>query len=121
MDKKDIQKLIPTIFYYILSLIGIILLIIGAFNSIHFALGSTLYDKYPLRYNDESRCFFPPNDVSPQQVVQSRQECYANLESERIHTKYDDMEKSISFIIIGIAVYGLNFYFSKRMKDKKTK
>lgn len=116
MDKKHLERLIPTIFYYLLNLIAIALLIIGAFNTIHFVIGSTIYDKYPLKYNDESRCSFAPGDVSSKQLILSKQECLSNLELERIHTRLDDMEKSISFILIGAAVLGLNYYFKKRSK-----
>ena len=118
------QKLIPTIYFYLLSAIGMMLLIMGLFNSVHYIVGITAYDKYPLRYGAESRCEFIPKMVPDinQQSVQSekeqKDECLKNLEKERINTKIDDLEKSIAFTIIGILIFGIHFYFAR--KEKKS-
>jgi len=114
------HKLIPTIYFYILSLVGMVLLIIGLFTTVHYIVGVSAYPKYPLPYGNESRCtmMFVPDEkssVSPEQV---KNDCLKDLEGERVITKANDLEKSISFTLIGLAVFGIHFYFAR--KTKKT-
>lgn len=117
------QRLIPTIYFYLLSAIGMVLLIIGLFNSVHFVTGITSYDKYPLRQGAESRCDYMPKvvpvegskDVQPD--VNSKEDCLKSLEKERGITKADDLEKSISFTAIGLLVFLTHFYFARKQKS----
>lgn len=113
------QKLIPTIYFYLLSAIGIVLFIIGIFNSFHYVVGITAYDKYPLGYN-ETRCdYIAPavaTDGATKPVTeQSKKDCLDSLEIERKNKKIDDLEKSVSFTIIGLLVFGFHFYFSRKL------
>lgn len=114
------QKLIPTIYFYVLSAIGMVLFIIGLFNSIHYIVGITAYDKYPLRYGAESRCDYMPR-VAPiegsddiRSDTNAKEDCLKSLEKERETTKADDLEKSLAFTIIGFMVFGTHFYFVRR-------
>ncbi len=116
------QKLIPTIYFYLLSAIGMVLLIIGLFNSVHFITGITAYDKYPLRNGSESRCDYMPTVPAPVEgqkpivVDNAKGDCLKSLEKERQTTKADDLEKSISFTAIGLLVFGIHFYFARKQK-----
>lgn len=117
------QKLIPTIYFYLLSAIGMVLLIIGLFNSVHFITGVTAYDKYPLGYAPESRCEYMPIPVSNGETKatkgtdETKENCLKNVEVERQHKKADDLEKSISFTVIGLLVFGIHFYLARRQRN----
>lgn len=117
------QKLIPTIYFYLLSAIGMVLLIIGLFNSVHYVAGITSYDKYPLRFGAESRCEYLPKAVpvenakDTQSDVNAKEYCLKSLEKERQTTKADDLEKSVSFTAIGLLVFGIHFYFARKQKS----
>ncbi|HLL60666.1 MAG TPA: hypothetical protein VK338_03030, partial [Candidatus Nitrosocosmicus sp.] len=102
----------------VLSLVGMILLIIGVFNTIHFIMGNTLHEKYPLRYGNETRCTFQPSGEKGQEQP-SRDTCLQDLELERINTKSEDLEKSISFSMIGLLVFSIHFYFARKAKKSE--
>ncbi len=119
------QKLIPTIYFYVLSAVGVVLFIIGLFNSIHYIVGITVYDKYPLGYSPESRCEYIPKPVLPEGQTQpaisdkeaekkAKEECLKSVETERQNKKVDDLEKSIAFSTIGLLVFAIHFYFARR-------
>lgn len=116
------QRLIPTIYFYLLSAIGMVLLIIGLFSSVHFITGIISYDKYPLRYGAESRCEYMPKaiPVEGRKDIQSdadtKLDCLKSLEKERATTKAGDLEKSISFTSIGLLVFAIHFYFARKQK-----
>jgi len=108
------HKLIPTIYFYVVSLIGLVLLIIGIFSSIHFLVGITAYDKYPLGYSAETRCIAPAPEKGQPQVNPSYNQCLQEVEQDRMSRKADDMEKSISFTLVGLIVFGIHFYFARK-------
>lgn len=121
------QKLIPTIYSYVLSAVGMGLFIFGLFNSAHYIVGITAYDKYPLRYGgEESRCFYMPRAILPEGAVQEesnldverkqKAECLKSIEVERKNTKASDLEKSITFTGIGILVFSTHFYFARKQR-----
>ncbi|MEK7518284.1 MAG: hypothetical protein AAB583_07115 [Patescibacteria group bacterium] len=129
------QRLIPTIYFYVLSAVGMVLFIIGLFNSIHYVVGVTAYDKYPLGYAPESRCEYMPKAVLPEGQTQptksdkeaeqkgkaefdsAKEECLKSVETERQNKKVDDLEKSLAFTIIGLLVFGSHFYFARRRTE----
>ena len=120
------QRLIPTIYFYLLSAIGMVLLIIGLFNSVHFITGISSYDKYPLRQGAESRCDYMPVPVSidgtkekvaTKEKDETKENCLKSLEKERANTKADDLEKSISFTAIGLLVFLTHFHFARKQKS----
>ncbi len=98
-----------------------VLLIIGLFTAIHFIVGTTMYPKYPLQYGNESRCSLQmvPVDqksaVTPEKV---RNDCLKDVENERSITKANDLEKSISFTLIGLAVFGIHFCFARKTRKE---
>ena len=120
------QKLIPTIYFYVLSAVGMVLFIIGLFNSIHYVVGITAYDKYPLGYAPESRCEYMPKAALPEGQQQTssdkeaekkaKDECLKSVETERQNKKVDDLEKSLAFTIIGLLVFSTHFYFARKQK-----
>jgi len=117
------QKLIPTIYFYLLSAVGVVLFIIGIFNSFHYVVGITAYDKYPLGY-PENRCDYVAAPVATDGATkpvteQSKKDCLLSLDQERQNKKIDDLEKSISFTTIGLLVFAFHFYFSKKLSNRQ--
>src|SRR3989344_2313626 len=117
------QKLIPTIYFYVLSAVGMVLFIIGLFNSVHYVVGITSYDKYPLRYGAESRCDYMPKAALPmgestdaQVDERAKEDCLKSVEKERETTKADDLEKSLAFTVIGFLVFSTHFYFARKQR-----
>lgn len=120
------QKLIPTIYFYVLSAVGMVLFIIGLFNSVHYVVGITSYDKYPLGYGPDSRCeYMMPKPVLPEGQAQptasdkeaeekAKEDCLKTVDKERQDKKVDDLEKSIAFTAIGLLVFVIHFYFARR-------
>lgn len=113
------QKLIPTIYFYVVSLIGLVLLIIGIFAGVHFVVGVTAYNKYPLDYAPETRCSIPvapapEGKTAAQLQISSQDECLKSVEKERATKKAADLEKALSFTLIGMLVFGIHFYYARR-------
>ncbi len=117
------QKLIPTIYFYLLSAVGIVLLIIGVFNAFHYVVGLTAYEKYPLKYGNESRCQYmsvPAKEIGVEtsgdsvEQEQAKKDCLNSLEAERKNTKIDDFEKAIAFTVVGLVVFTVHFYFARK-------
>lgn len=108
------QRLVSSIYFYLLSLIGIVLLIIGIFASVHYVVGITAYDKYPLQYDTVARCSVPatPDKTS----ITTSQSCLQDIEVERKKTKIADLEKALSFSIIGLIVFCIHFPLALRQK-----
>lgn len=122
------QKLIPTIYFYVLSLIGFILLIIGIFASIHYVVNVTQYAKYPLGYDGPQRCAMTPGTMqspaSPENEITkpvleqtSREDCLKGIEQERKQLQVTDLEKAISFTLIGLIVFGIHFYYARKKTE----
>jgi hypothetical protein len=57
-----------------------------------------------------------PDDKSSVTPEQVRDACLKDLEAERVIAKANDLEKSISFTLIGLAVFGIHFYFARKTK-----
>lgn len=115
------NKLIPAIYFYLLSFIGIIILIIGIFADIHFITGIAVYNKYPLPGGMENQCMYsapqPPLGKTGMPVINDQYNiCIRNLENQRITTKKQDLEKALSFTLIGLFVFGIHFYFARKQK-----
>lgn len=111
------HKLIPTIYFYIVSLIGLVLLIIGIFSSIHYIVNVIQFPTYPLGYGVAERCQTPlpvPTKGETQPTVTSNQDCMKEVQEERQQLKTQDLEKALSFTLIGAVVFGIHFYFARK-------
>lgn len=109
------QKLIPIIYYYLLSAVGMVLIIIGLFNTFNYVTGVTIYEKYPLNYGNETRCDYMPSVIKEENISQpTREDCLQGLEAERKKTQADDLKNAIAFTSIGILVFSLHFYFARK-------
>ena len=118
-----LKQSIPTIYFYLLSAVGMVLLIIGLFKTTHFLSGVMFFDKYPLQSYSETRCENMPQPVTENGKTLPLQKetmdlCLKSLEKERLATKQNDLEQSISFTIIGLLVFSTHFYFARKPQGK---
>lgn len=118
VSTESIQKIIPTIYFYVLSTAGMVLIIIGIFNATHFVVGTTVYERYPLRYGTTfERCEMRAQPVDPAMQKGepfSKEACLKSLEEERMQKKAEDIENALSFTFIGLFVFLTHFYFARK-------
>ena len=114
------HKTIPLLYFYTVSLIGFVLLIIGIFSSIHYFVNISSYTDYPLGYIPETRCApmqappqVVPGKIDTTQTQQSYLDCIKNIQAERQILKTKDAEKALSFTIIGLLVFGIHFAYAR--------
>jgi hypothetical protein len=115
-------KLIPSIYFYVVSLIGLILLIIGVFSDVHYFVNVSSGSVYPLPYSGPERCVVPVPAISGAPEKQTPdaqkvyQDCLKSVEEERRTTQRNDLEKALSYTIVGAIVFGIHFYFARKQK-----
>lgn len=115
------QKTIPLLYFYIVSLIGFILFIIGIFSSVNYFVNIFAYDRYPLGYNPETRCApmqAPTQAMLPAKIdaglsQQSYRDCIKSVQDERQQRKVQDAEIALSFTIIGLLIFGVHFSYAR--------
>lgn len=113
-------RIISIIYFYLISAISIILLVIGTYNTITFIVNSTFYDKYPLPYTDQCEFYPAPEKTTPlpsgenpqiqtEQLKQQQDACQKRIEDERQKRKVEDIKNAITFLLIGGVLFGLHF------------
>lgn len=128
-------RLISLIYFYLVSIIGIILLIIGLYNAVSFGVNSIVYDKYPLRYAGGEDCSYlvqstaparpvtitDPTTASPSAEEQADQKaaCERRVEAERKQHQVDNIKDGIFFTLVGIILIGLHFPVALRRSTEK--
>jgi hypothetical protein len=125
-------KTIATIYFYILSLIGVGLIVIGVFNIVNLIVNLTQYDKYPLKYGVDN-CDLYPQDFrgvpvtkpmedesvmlatpSAEEATKQKQICQTHADAERKQHLVDDIKNSIAFPIVGLILFLLHFPQAKK-------
>jgi hypothetical protein len=126
-------KLISLIYFYLVSIIGIILLIAGLYNAVSFAVNSVVYDEYPLRYAGNEDCSYltqtapakpmPATDtlasISAEEQQTQKAACERRVEAERKQHQVDDIKNGIYFTLIGIILLALHFPVALRRSADK--
>lgn len=124
-------RVISLIYFYLVSIIGIVLLIVGTYNTVTFVVNTTQFDKYPLQYGGEDRCAYTtlpqtvPDksatepSVDKKALEEQRKTCLQTLEMERKQHKVNNLKDAITFSLIGIALIGSHLTLGlRRSKDK---
>ena len=129
-------RLISLIYFYLVSIIGLILLIIGIYNIVTFTVNSIQYDKYPLRYAGNEECGYYSREaipakpiegnsiaptLSPEEVENQRKACEVRVERERKQQKVDDMKNSIYFTLTGVILLAIHLPIALRKSSEKEK
>lgn len=126
-----IGKLITLIYFYLISAISIILIIIGIYSTVTFALNTTQYETYPLRYFSED-CdnaylmkVAPPgtngneSSTSAQEQERFKKECLTRQELQRKQNRIEDLRNSIVFTVVGLVLFIIHFPTARRIAQEK--
>jgi thiol:disulfide interchange protein len=128
-------KHIAIIYFYLISTISIILMVIGIFNTVGFILNTTQYDEYPIPYRfddcENPGMFYPersmraPLDPTVAQASMSAEEmqkqkvrCERQLEQERKQRKLDDIKNAFTFTFVGVALFLIHFPQARKMSKE---
>ena len=126
-------KTISIIYFYLVSIIGLVLLVIGIFHAVTFGVNNFVYDKYPLRYGGLDRCeegydITKPTRIdipqmvatpSAQEIERQKKLCLQNQEIERQQHKVDDIKNALTFILVGALLFGIHFPIALRRSREK--
>lgn len=125
-------KLISLIYFYLVSIIGIIMLIAGLYNGVSYVVNITQYDKYPLQYGNED-CTYLSQSAPPKAVVGTdslaslsaeeqklqKAACEQRVELERKQHKVNNIKDAIFFTLVGIILLALHFPVAIRRSGEK--
>lgn len=127
-------RLISLIYFYLISVIGLILLIIGLYNSISYVVNITQYDIYPLRYAGSENCDYLTQTVpvktlpseketspSSQEAERQKKDCVKRVGTERKQTKVNDLKNSLYFTFVGALLLGIHLPIALRKSSEKNK
>jgi ABC-type Na+ efflux pump permease subunit len=127
-------KLISIVYFYLISAIALVLLVIGVFHSVSFLVNITQYDQYPLRFGGIDRCGTYPQPAPYKETLptppsasasageqnQQQEQCEKSLVEERHQHKVDDLKNALTFSLIGLLLFGLHFPIAlKRSRETK--
>ncbi len=126
-----VGKLIGIIYFYFISVISIILMIIGVFAVVNYFVNTSQYEKYPLKYGNEvcdttSALNYEPVKMSngtteTVKVDEVKQKilCEKRMEMERKKTKLEDIKNAITFPLVGIILFLIHFPQARKLSREK--
>lgn len=123
-------RVVTLLYFYLVSIIAIILLIIGIYNAVTFVVNSTQYDQYPLNYGGIERCDYQQPQKAPgamettasmsaQDAKDQYQRCLDGLELERKTHRVNDMKNAFAFTIIGLILFLIHFPIALRKSNER--
>jgi hypothetical protein len=123
-------KQISLIYFYLVSIIGIVLLVVGIYNVVTYTINVTQYDNYPLRYQETDCDVNPyqfggptpykpngePTPASPSAENVSAQvaSCKKQQALLRKQQQFDDLRSSIVFTGAGLVLFIIHFYMARK-------
>ncbi len=122
-------KTISQIYFYVISAISLIFIIIGVYNAVTFMVNVSQFEKYPLNFGGEDRCSYitmpqpvvdPKSQASISKEEQKKQNemCLSQLELERKQHKVNDIKNAITFTLLGVILFSIHFPIAlKRSKN----
>jgi hypothetical protein len=123
-EKKDFGKFLKTLYFYLFSSIGLILVIIGVFQISDFAVRKYLLPKYNLGY-EENRCDYLTQPAMPAKeeaaptesdLKEQAKKCEEKLEEYRKYKEVTDFARGISFIVVGGIVFAFHFRQTRKQE-----
>lgn len=115
-QKRSFAELIKSIYLYLFTAIGLILIIVGIFQLSNYVINIAVFEKYQLGY-EENRCDYMTQPVAveagkaaPDPALQQKQkdECIKTLEEFRRYKKITDGARAITFLIVGGGVFAFH-------------
>ena len=124
-------RLIGLIYFYVISAVSLMLIVIGIFSTVNYVINVTQYDKYPLNYYQENcetgefayaKPFNPDGpsaSMSAEERVQYRKNCEERVAFERKHREIEDLKNAITFSLVGLVLFTIHFKVARRISNDK--
>lgn len=125
-QKRSFAELIKTIYFYLFSAIGLILVIVGIFQTSEYVVKKFFLPKYDLGYGESCDYFgkIIPAPIDGRQVAttsaeeqkmldQQKKDCLTRIEEQRAVRQVTDLARAITFIIVGSVVFIFHFRRTK--------
>lgn len=116
-QKRSFGDLIKSIYLYLFTAVGLILIIVGIFQLSNYVINITVFEKYQLGY-EENRCDYLVQPVAveagktaavdPKLQKEQREKCLTTLEEFRRYKKITDGARAITFLVVGGAVFAFH-------------
>ncbi len=123
-EKRPFVELIRSIYLYLFTAVGLILIIVGIFQISNYIIKITAFDKYQLGY-EESKCDYITEPVALDQKSVSTEEaklkndkCLQGLEELRRYKKITDGARAITFLLVGGGVFWFHLTRSNLLSKK---
>lgn len=121
-------KIIALIYFYLISAGALILIVIGVFTSVSYAVNTTQFKEYPLPYYENCDMRFnsmvpaPAGEasMSAEEEQKAQQTCEQNLEQRRVQQKVDDLKGAITFSLVGLILFGIHFPLARKYTNSKS-
>ena len=130
-----VGRLIGLIYFYLVSVIALILLVIGIHSSVTFVLNITQYDQYPPRYIGEdcgsisSPYYKSPYGIDPavpnqatlsaEEKAEMKKQCETRVDFERKQHKLEDIRNAIVFTLVGAVLFLIHFPQARKLSQEK--
>ncbi len=121
-------KHISLIYFYLVSIIALIILTFGVYHSITLTLNLTQFEKYPLLYSNEDCEFNPlynpkgpyPSEIAPaatptpDELARQKIACENRVEQERKQRRLDDIRNAATFSVVGLLLFLTHFSLARK-------
>src|SRR3989338_7146578 len=108
-------------YFYLVSAISLVVLVIGIFHTVTFIVNSTMYEKYPLRWGGVDNCEDSPYSFakpimpaeekwatsSAEEKEKALEVCRKNQEQERRQHRVEDIKNAVTFSLVGILLFSI--------------
>lgn len=112
--KRSFSDLIKSIYLYLFTAVGLVLIIVGVFQLSNYIIKITVFEKYNLGY-EETRCDYLPQSVAPGEdktatgtAKTEKEKCEKTTEELRKFKKVTDGARAVTFLLVGGAVFAFH-------------
>jgi hypothetical protein len=114
------KEIIRTIYLYLFSLIGLVLIIIGCVNLVNLGLKSFVFKQADeiIIYPRQSINLETQEEISEEKIIQAQEEELAYRTQELVSRKQRSAANAVAMIIVGLPLY---LYHWKSVQSTKEK
>ena len=128
-EKRSFAELIKSIYLYLFTAIGLILIIVGIFQTSNYVINLIAFDNYQLGY-EENRCDYVTQPIAveagktpvqdPTLQKEQKDKCLKTLEEFRRYKKITDGARAITFLIVGGGVFAFHLTRTNILSKRDT-
>lgn len=110
---------IRKVYLYLTSLVGLVLILIGAVTLVNLGLKTWVFTKADDAFYGIGPCYDYSKPVGPNETQRElpKEECDKQRAEERSARRQSDAARSIAFILVGAPVYLYHWYKIKDERD----